>query len=278
MNGRNLYVVIWLALLFVISWMMSLGRLFGMRFYDREHVLEIIGAGEPDPDFYESTAFNEIVETYYTFRYIYFLPHVIGAIIWWNLYFIQLIPQIRKKFRSFHRYLGRVLMVAAMAQVITGSGLACTSHSSIIKIVSWTVSVSVLYCAVYAWYYAANKDIQKHKYWVMRLVGYLQTIALQRFWLLVLLISHQCGWHGLYPPITESSTLQERNDLVYSMFDDAFVLCNLHAILTTEWYLAGEYGWTLPPAATPTIPSSFPTTKDHQKGTAGEVRPLVPKL
>jgi len=245
MNNRDRIVIFWMALLFVVSWSFSLGRLINTKFWDPYYVLSSFNATDTDPTFFGSSTFSEINETYYTYRYLYLFPHVVGAIIWWNLYFIQLFPQIRKRYRPFHRYLGRFLMVAALSQIITGFGLGCTALTSTIKIVSSILCIATLYCLVKAWYFAANGDIPRHKYWAMRLVGYMQTIALQRFWMVVLLVSYQIfGWHGLYPPVVEGeTTLEERNKLASELFDNSFILCILHAVLMTEWYLAGEYGW-----------------------------------
>ena len=71
----------------------------------------------------------------------------------------------------------------------------------------------------------------------------MQTIALQRFWLILLIISHAFGWEGLYPHLDEdTATEEEWRELSRTMFDDSFVLCILHAILSTELYLAAEHG------------------------------------
>jgi hypothetical protein len=75
----------------------------------------------------------------------------------------------------------------------------------------------------------------------MRLVGYMQTIALQRFYMVLLLSSHQCGFYFLYPSLDGASE-DEVNDVILQIFDDSFVICFLTAILVTEWYLSAEEG------------------------------------
>ena len=237
-NVRTRFVVAGMALLFVISWAMSLGRMFRTRFWSRRYNLENVYDQDPMGNVY-NTSMSEIGASYYRKRrFIYFLPHILGAVFWWNLYFLQLIPQIRHRYKTFHRYLGRCLMVVALIQTTTGVGLAITTHSSIIKLVSICFAVAVYYCIYRAWRYAMHRDISMHKYWVYRLVGYLQTIALQRFWLLLLIASHQMGFNGLYPPLDDAS--QEVTDrVVFSIFDDSFVLSILTAVFVTEWYLAG---------------------------------------
>jgi len=131
-------------------------------------------------------------------------------------------------------------MVCALAQTISGAGLAYMGTSSTVKLISYLLAISVFYCVYNAWYYAAiQKDISKHKYWAMRLVGYLQTIALQRVCMVVLIISHRTGWLGLYPVYDDddAATMQK-------IFEDSFATCYPIGMMLTEWYLAGYYGWT----------------------------------
>lgn len=112
--------------------------------------------------------------------------------------------------------------------------------SPTIKIVSYLLAISVIYCLYNAWYFAAiTKDIPKHKYWAMRLVGYLHSIALQRVSIAMLFVSYYTGWLGLYPAYDEDD-----GATILQIFDDSFVLCFTVAIPLTEWYLAGYYGWT----------------------------------
>ena len=64
------------------------------------------------------------------------------------------------------------------------------------------------------------------------------------------------------------------------MFDGAFVLCILHAILTTEWYLAGESGLLEEPGTTLVSPfrggKSVPNTATVRMDTIHpESRPLI---
>ncbi|KAL3913329.1 MAG: hypothetical protein SGILL_006535, partial [Bacillariaceae sp.] len=200
---------------------------------------------DQDVQLFNSTTLQTVGSSYYSERrYIYFLPHVVGAVVWWNTYFLQLVPRVRRMFgKRLHRYLGRVLMVAAILQTTTGMGMAYTSHSNIIKLVSLVLAIAASYCVHHAWTSAVQKNFPKHKIWAIRLVGYLQTNVLQRFWLLASIISHECGWYGLYPNLNgEDVTLEMRNKVVYSMFDDSFVLAILSAFLVTEWYIAGEQG------------------------------------
>jgi len=241
MEGRTIFVVLWLAFLYIVAWAFSLGNLFGIHFWDRKYALDQIRKAPPDSDLYGSTAFSELGLGYYTYRYFVFFPHVIGAIIWWNMYFIQLVPWVRRRYRGFHRWLGRILMVTALIQAITGVSLASMSKSPIIKSVSIVLGISVVYSTYHAWNAAIAKDIAKHKHWVMRLVGYLQTIALQRFWFVFIIASHQMGLHFLFPSLDDVS-LEQVNHIIFQMFDTSFVLAILTAYQFTEWYLDAQQG------------------------------------
>ena len=248
MKTRDKFVVAWLVLQYLISWGLSLARLFQVHFWDQRYALQKL----QEPREGLNQGFQEIGESYYQSRYVFFLPHVIGAVLWWNLYFLQLIPKVRHwKKKLLHRSLGRFLMVVLVLQTSSGIGLAATSDSNVIKLVSYVLGIAVVYCIVQAWRYAYWRDIPRHKYWVIRLVGYMQTIALFGFWLSILIISHglqsKCGWKGLYPILDDNSTREEWADVVQDMYDDAEILCILHAILTTEWYLAAEQGMTESP-------------------------------
>jgi len=240
-DNRTKIVVYGQAFLLLLVWLMALGRLIAERFWNaaenKERIKAIIADEETPKDIVHMM--KTFFLSYFTKRFIFFFPHIVGAILWWNLYFLQLIPAIRQKYRRFHRVLGRLLMVCALAQTISGAGLACMGNSSTIKITSYLLAISVVYCVFNAWYFAAiKKDIPKHKYWSMRLVGYLQTIALQRFCMILLIVSHRTGWLGLYPAYSEDDATT-----IEQIFNDSFSLSLALALLGTEWYLAGYYGW-----------------------------------
>lgn len=265
-DNRTRFVVCGLVFLFLVSWSMALGRLITSKFWNPIANLQKIEmilsmskekAEEIHLPWWVRIFMEKIGISYYTTRYIYFFPHIVGSIIWWNLYFIQLIPSIRRTYKKQHRILGRVLLVCALAQTTSGVGLAYMGKSPTIKIVSTFLAISVVYCVYYAWYYAAiARDIAKHKYWSTRLVGYLQTISLQRVFMFALILSHQAGWNGLYPPVDDTNG----SEIVQQLFDDSFICSILAGILLTEWYLAGVYGWT------ETKTRTKPETKNEELG------------
>lgn len=204
--------------------------------------INFIAQQPPPPIFHNSTVFIEIASSYHRApRVIWFLPHVVGAIVWWNLYFVQLVPSIRRSYPSFHRWMGRALLIAAVAQAVSGIGMACTSHSAMIKIVSIPLGIVILYVAFLAGYYAWQRDIPRHKIWVLRLVGYLQTIAAQRFWMIMIFATHASGVTFLYPSF-EGLDQTSIDSTLKDMFDGSFVMAILSATFVTEWYLAGNAG------------------------------------
>lgn len=240
-DNRTRVAVYGKAFLFIVAWGAALGRLISGRYWNAERnseELEAVIDDEETPKFL-SSFLKDVALTSYNERFLVYFPHVTGAIVWWNLYYFQLIPSIRRKHRKFHRILGRILMVAAIFQSISGAALAHMGKLPTEKITSYLLAISVLYCVYNAWYYAARRDIPKHKYWAMRLVGYLSSIALQRVFMGLLTMVYFFGWLGLYPAYDE-------NDEVISLqiFGDSFVCAVIVAMMVTEWYLAGYYGWT----------------------------------
>lgn len=239
-DNRTRFAVYGQAFLFLVAWGSTLGRLISGRYWDAKRNTEELEAIIADEDVPTSvTSFlKNVALSCYNERFMVYFPHVTGAIIWWNLYYLQLIPSIRRKHRKFHRILGRILMIAAIFQSVSGAGLAYMGHLPTEKIVSYLLAISVLYCVYNAWYYASRRDIPKHKYWAMRLVGYLNSIALQRVFMPVLTLAYRFGWLGLYPSYDEND--QETS---LQIFGDSFVCGVIVAMMLTEWYLAGFYGW-----------------------------------
>ena len=90
MNGRTKFVVAWMTLLYFMSWFMSLAHLIGIRFWDDKYALDHTLQHRHEAILYNSTAISDVGASYYSpRRYIYMLPHVLGAIFWWNLYFFS---------------------------------------------------------------------------------------------------------------------------------------------------------------------------------------------
>jgi len=234
-----------MVILFVLTWVMSLAKKLEIRFWDPKYALEKVKSMPTEPLFYNTTWINKLFNSYFSHRYFIFFPHVLFSFFWWNLYFLQLIPAVRRWSLPFHRRLGKFLMVVALFQGASGVALAYTSGSPTIKIVSYVGNIALFYCIWKAWMFAYRRDIPRHKYWSMRFVGYLQSISLQRFYLLLFIGTHQLGWHGLYPDLKDAS-VEAINNVMAQIHDDTFVICYITAILATEWYLAGSIGMSHP--------------------------------
>jgi hypothetical protein len=254
MELRTKIAVTLLVILQLCAWLFSLAGNFGIHFWNRSYALECVRNQPPIP-FHNSTAFRAVQESYFTWRYVWLFPHIVGATLWWNLYYLQLLPSVRRQYSgALHRWLGRFLLVAASLQVASGAALACTSHSSMIKMVSLTFGTAVGYCIVQTWQYAVARDVKRHRHWALRLVGYLQVIAAQRLWLVLLVGTHQLGWTFLYPSLDGDDVTQELVDSVLmDMFDGSFVLAALTGTYVTEWYLAGLEGYLDAPTASSSL-------------------------
>lgn len=130
-------------------------------------------------------------------------------------------------------------MVALLSQVITGVGLSLRSHSPTITLVGVITGVSFAYLAYYTWLYAWRRDIERHRFWATKLLGYSQVIGAQRFFMILLVASLHAGV-PLYPDLRSGATTEQADAVVMAVFDDSFTLAAVVAPLLTEWYQAGQ--------------------------------------
>jgi hypothetical protein len=86
---------------------------------------------------------------------------------------LQLIPGIRNRFPAFHRWNGRLFVLAAFTQAITGIYLTMwvgrlvgdtTQH-----VVSVLGALLIIFCAVMALRFAMQRDFTTHRRWALRL-------------------------------------------------------------------------------------------------------------
>ena len=86
---------------------------------------------------------------------------------------LQLIPGIRNRFPAFHRWNGRLFVLAAFTQAITGIYLTLwvgkrvgdtTQH-----VISVLGAVLIIFCAVMALRFAMQRDFTTHRRWALRL-------------------------------------------------------------------------------------------------------------
>ena len=85
---------------------------------------------------------------------------------------LQLVPQVRKRFPAFHRWNGRIYVLAAFTQGITG--LYLTIHGGapgtmLEHVAIWTSGVLIIVCAAMALRYAMARDFKTHRRWALRL-------------------------------------------------------------------------------------------------------------
>lgn len=86
---------------------------------------------------------------------------------------LQLIPGIRNRFPVFHRWNGRLFVLAAFTQAITGIYLTVLVRKLIGDTTQHVVSVLgallIIFCAVMALRFAMQRDFTTHRRWALRL-------------------------------------------------------------------------------------------------------------
>jgi hypothetical protein len=243
MKTRDIIAVTTLSILTLSTW----GAMFNiasLKVWNRTYALAMIKSSGPNPVTYNSQQIlEETYISYLTRRYVFYLPHAIGAFVWWNLFFLQLIPSLRRKYKTLHRWMGRLLLLAVLSQVLSGVALAYYGFSATIAWVSYTLAIATIVCVFKAAKAAMMKDFNLHKYWAMRLVGYLQMISGQRFWTIVLFACQHTGVfrnmeHPFYPQLEEDSPQSLVDSVVVRMFHDTFIIAWFFAFVGTELYLA----------------------------------------
>jgi hypothetical protein len=79
---------------------------------------------------------------------------------------LQLLPQVRRRSLSFHRWNGRVFMLAIFGGSISGLLLNVWRESST---AAMTLNAFlILFCGVYAWYTARARRLADHRRWALR--------------------------------------------------------------------------------------------------------------
>ena len=86
---------------------------------------------------------------------------------------LQLIPPIRARFPVFHRWNGRLFLLAAFSQAITGLYLSVARGGLPFSMVQygalWIGAVLIIACAAMALRYALARDFKTHRRWALRL-------------------------------------------------------------------------------------------------------------
>jgi len=86
---------------------------------------------------------------------------------------LQLIPGLRNRFPAFHRWNGRLFVLGAFTQAITGIYLTVSGRRIVGDITQHTISVLgallIMFCAAVALRYAMARDFTTHRRWALRL-------------------------------------------------------------------------------------------------------------
>ncbi len=86
---------------------------------------------------------------------------------------LQLIPGVRNRFPAFHRWNGRLFVLAAFTQAITGLYLTLSGRRIVGDVTQHVISVLgavlIMFCAGMALRYAMARDFTTHRRWALRL-------------------------------------------------------------------------------------------------------------
>jgi hypothetical protein len=98
--------------------------------------------------------------------------HLLAAVVIMSAGALQLVPQVRSRFPTFHRWSGRTYMLAAV--VVSVAGLYMTwirgSIGDVSQHLGSTVNVILIWlCAGMALRYAMARDFRTHRRWALRL-------------------------------------------------------------------------------------------------------------
>jgi hypothetical protein len=86
---------------------------------------------------------------------------------------LQLIPGLRNRFPVFHRWNGRLFVLSAFTQAITGIYLTVSGRRMVGDLTQHVLSVAgallIIFCAVAALRFAMKRDFTTHRRWALRL-------------------------------------------------------------------------------------------------------------
>jgi hypothetical protein len=98
--------------------------------------------------------------------------HILLAVVIMGAGPLQLIPQIRTRFPTFHRWLGRTFVLTAIVSSVAALYLIWTRplFGALINNIGTSVNgVLIILFAVIAWRYAMARDLRSHRRWALRL-------------------------------------------------------------------------------------------------------------
>ncbi len=102
------------------------------------------------------------------------IAHVLFAAIITVSGLIQLIPLLRNKYRSFHRWNGRLYIMTAMIMSLSGVFMVISRSDQVTGDMIGHVAILInggiiMLCAVMAFKYARAREITRHRIWALRL-------------------------------------------------------------------------------------------------------------
>jgi len=99
--------------------------------------------------------------------------HIVFATLLSTAGALQLIPRVRERFPMFHRWNGRIYLLAAFTQGITGLYLIVSRgglpFGFLQHVAIWISAVLIMVCAAMALRYALARDFKTHRRWALRL-------------------------------------------------------------------------------------------------------------
>jgi uncharacterized membrane protein len=96
---------------------------------------------------------------------------------------LQLIPQIRERAITLHRWNGRVFMLAGVVAALTGLYMNWVRHANSGPVNSYGVSLNgvlILLCVAMAWRAVRAGDIDRHRRWALRAFMVMNGVFLKR--------------------------------------------------------------------------------------------------
>jgi hypothetical protein len=106
---------------------------------------------------------------------------------------LQLLPQLRTRLPGFHRWNGRLFLVAMFAATMAGFVLVWVRGTYLNLVGAWAVTINgilIIVCGVLAWRKVREKDFASHRRWALRTFVVANGVWFQRLgyftWFLVL--------------------------------------------------------------------------------------------
>jgi len=105
--------------------------------------------------------------------------------------FVQLLPQLRARWRALHRWLGRTYIVCCLVSGVAGLFIATGTMAGPVATAGFAGAAIVsLICAAQAWRMALARRFDDHREWVIRSYSVIFAAVTLRIWLPLSQIAH----------------------------------------------------------------------------------------